>query len=565
MKEKPWYKSYDPGVILHPKYLQIPLKDQFKAWVDKQPDKPYIYYSDRTLTYQEVNSRACRLANAMLKMGVKKGDRVALTLPNISEFVVIVQACLKIGAIIVPTNPNYTKRELSYQYSDSGAETVFCYDRMCENTLEILREKHESLKQIIIISRSQGGYNIPDNEGIYDYNQFLELGEDIEPEIDISLEDMVLIIYTGGTTGVSKGCCITNSNEIAIASGWMQMCQYFTDTSNYRVLNSIPLYHIYGFHTSINTNIYVGGSIIIVSECTPDKILEAINRHEPNVWAAVPPLISALTRHPGLAWSKATKLQQIACGAAPIPVNEMEAFEKIVGVPIIEGYGASETSNAVASNPILRRKVGSVGIPYPNIDFKVVDAENGTKILPLGETGELCFKGPQVAKGYWQNPKETAVAFRDGWWHSGDLGFMDEDGFIFIVDRKKDMILCSGFNVYSVEVDRVLCSHPAILEAGVIGVPDPKRGETVKAFVVLKPGEEMTEDEVKLFCHKYLTAYKVPTIVEFIEELPRTSVQKLDRKALRSMEREKAKTRELKKVKQKLKQNMDVLRFVGLA
>jgi long-chain acyl-CoA synthetase len=572
LESRLWHKNYDPGINIKPVYLQIPLKEQFAAWVNRQPEKPYIYYLNQMISYKEANSRACKLANALTSIGVKKGDRVAVTLPNISEFILIVQACLKIGAIIVPTNPLYTKRELNYQYANSGVKTVFCLDRLGQYSIEEFLDSNSLVKQVIVISDLLERKISANNETIFDYDLFLERGQDIEPKVDVSLEDLVLILYTGGTTGVSKGCCITNTNLIAIASGWMQMCKYFTDINNYKVLNTIPLYHIYGFHTSINTNIYVGGTIIIVPEPTPDNIIQAFNTYEPNVWPAVPPLISGVTRHPDLKVSKAYRLQQIACGAAPIPVTEMEAFERIVGVPIIEGYGASEVTNAVASNPILKRKPGSIGIPYPNIDFKVVDIDTGIQEMPLNEPGELCFKGPQVVKQYWQNPEESAIAFKDGWWHSGDIGYMDDDGFIFIVDRKKDMILCSGFNVFCREVDEVLYSHPKILEAGVIGVPHPKRGETVKAFVVLKPGEQLSADEVKQFCRKYLTPYKVPTMVEFIDKLPRTGVQKLDRKALRAMEMANSKDMEMARTKgkvaeqrKKLKQNMDVLRYVGLA
>ncbi len=255
------------------------------------------------------------------------------------------------------------------------------------------------------------------------------------------------------------------------------------------------------------------------------------------MWLAVPTLIRGITKHPGLAKSKMHKVQHIGCGACPIPVAIMNEFENIVGVPIIEGYGASETSMAVASNPMRKRKVGSVGIPYPDVDFKVVDITTGEQELKIGEVGELCFKGPQIAKGYWNKAEESAQAFRDGWWYSGDVGYMDEEGFIFVLDRKKDMIICSGFNVYSTEVEHVLTEHPKIVDAAVVGIPDEKRGESVKAFLVVKRGEIITEDEVKAYCRNNLAAYKIPTYVEFLEVLPRTPMHKIDRKALRKLER----------------------------
>lgn len=533
MEIRPWQRYYDPGVILFPTYSTISLKDQFIAQVKRHPDRPYIYLLDQIITYEEANTEACKLANTLINAGIQKGDRVVVTLPNMPEFVIVVQACLKIGAIVVPTNPRYTKRELIHQYLNSGAETIICFEQNVNINHEIMKDNPNSIKRIIVISKANSKINLPADKNIMNYNDLINHGQPVEPEVDIFLEDLALIMYTGGTTGVSKGCCITNANLIAVASGYKQMCQFFTDVDHYKILSSTPMYHVHGFQTAINANILMGGSIVIMPEITPNNILTAINKYEPNVWLAVPALIGAMTRHPDFTESKMNKLQHIGCGASPIPISLMKEFESVVGVPIIEGYGASETSMAVASNPMQHRKVGSVGIPYPNIDFKVVDINTGNTELLLGEVGELCFKGPQVVKEYWENPEETALTFKDGWWYSGDIGYMDEDGFIFILDRKKDMIICSGFNVFCSEVENILTSHPKILEAGVIGVPDFKRGETVKAYVVIKRGETLSREEVKDFCRQYLAAYKVPALVEFIDILPRTSVQKLDRKALR--------------------------------
>lgn len=535
MERKPWYPFYDPGVDLSPIYTDIPLKEQFISLVKKQPNKPYIYYLNKIITYYEANTSACRLANAMLDMGIKKGDRVVINLPNMPEFLIAAHACFKIGAIVVPTNPRYTKRELLCQYLNCKAETIICLDMNLNLNSEILLENQDVLKRIIVVSTQNPPFKVQEKEFLIMYKDLVEKGREAEPEEEALLDDIGLIIYTGGTTGVGKGCCITNFNLIAMASGWKQMCQYFVNLENYRVLSSTPMYHIHGFQTTFNANILIGGSIIIMPEITPDNILEAVNQYEPNVWLGVPALIGALCLHPKLAESKMNKLQHIGCGASSIPMSVMDKFESIVGVPIIEGYGASETSMAVASNPMTKRKAGSVGIPYPNTDCKVVDIVTGTKEVPLGQVGELCFKGPQIVKEYWQNPKETALNFQEGWWHSGDIGYMDEEGFIFILDRKKDMIICSGFNVYCSEVENILNSHPQILEAAVIGVPDLKRGETVKAYVVIKSGEKVSDLAIKDFCRKYLAAYKLPNEVEFINALPRTSVHKINRKALRAL------------------------------
>lgn len=534
MKTKLWQKYYDPGVILSPTYLKIPLKEQFIAQAKEHPDRPYIYFLDQVITYREANIAACKLANALINSGIRKGDRVAITLPNIPEFIIAIQACLKAGAIIVLTNPRYKKRELIYQYSDSGAETVICFNKFADINIELLQERIGSLKRVIVMPNAELDSNF--SKGIVSYEEFVRNSPEHEPEVDIALEDIAVLVYTGGTTGVSKGCCVTHNNLIAVSSGWKQMCQFFTDVDHYKVLSSTPMYHIHGFQTTINANILLGGSIIILPEITIDNIIKAINTHEPNVWPAVPTQICALINHPDFPTSKVKKIQHLGCGSAPLPVSLIKKFENMVSVPIIEGYGASETSMAVTSNPIRKRKFGSVGIPYPKIDFKVVDVETGEIKLPIGEIGELCFKGPQVIRQYWRHPEETALALRDGWWYSGDIGYMDEDGFIFVLDRKKDMIICSGFNVFCNEVDDILNSHPDILEAGVVGIPDIKRGETVKAYVVVEAGKKLSEKEVKDYCKQYLAAYKVPTTVEFIDILPRTSVHKLDRKALRVKE-----------------------------
>ncbi len=532
MPEKPWLSNYDPGINPDPEYSRLPLKDQFLELVRKQPGKPFIYYRKQVFSYAEIDTLAVRLANGMIAAGLKPGERVGVALPNSPELVVIFLACLKTGAIAVLTNPRYTIHELTGLYADCGARMLFCREAERGKFSEIRQRGKTALEQLVVLRKTpsvkRGG-----NRNWRDYHALIEQGHLAEPRYRARLDDIVVLIYTGGTTGVSKGCCITNRNLIAVASGWKQMSQYFTDVDNYKILSSTPMYHVHGFQTAINANILLGGSMILLAEISVDRILSAINRFQPNVWPAVPAQIFGLLSHPDLTGSKANRIQHIGCGSSPLPLATMERFEKLVGVPIIEGYGASETSMAVASNPICRRKPGSVGIPYPNIDCQVVDVETGTKTLAPGEVGELCFKGPQIIREYWNNPKETALTFRDGWWYSGDVGYLDRDGYIFIVDRKKDMIICSGFKVFCNEVDNVLNSHPQIREAGVIGIPDPIRGETVKAYIALRPGEKVSVAQLKTFCRQYLAAYKVPTHFEFVEQLPRTAIQKLDRKHLR--------------------------------
>jgi len=304
-----------------------------------------------------------------------------------------------------------------------------------------------------------------------------------------------------------------------------------------RCLAAIPLYHIFGFNMNVNFNYVHGGSIILVPQPTTDNILAAINRHEPNFFAAVPTMIIGLNQHPDIGSSKIGAIKGMVSGSAPLPVEAMRIFEERSGAVIIEGYGMSETTNVLTCNPTRTvRKPGGVGLPFPDNDIRIVDLDTGTKDLPFGEPGEIIAKGPTIMSGYWNNPEETANVMRDGWLHTGDIGYMDEDGHVFIVDRVKDLVLASGFNVYPREIDELMYTHPKVLQACAYGVPDPKRGETIKLALVLKPGESMTVAEARAFCKANLSGYKVPTDVVFLDELPLTAIGKANRKMLRERE-----------------------------
>jgi long-chain acyl-CoA synthetase len=307
-----------------------------------------------------------------------------------------------------------------------------------------------------------------------------------------------------------------------------------------RCVAFIPLFHIFGFNTTVNACHFCGGTIVLVPRPDVDLLLEAINKHEPTVLTAVPALIIGLNNHPKVADSKIKSIKGVLCGSSPLSVESFNEFEKKSGSRIVEGYGSSETTNIVTANTKHMRKIGSVGMPWPDVDIKIVDIDDGKTEMPIGEAGEIIVNGPQVMSGYWKNEAETAIAVKDGWFYTGDIGYMDDDGFVFIIDRKKDMIICSGFNVYPRDIDEVLYQHPSVLEVCTIGIPDEKRGETVKAFIVLKEGVSATEDEMKKFCSQKLAPYKVPTHVEFIKELPRSSVGKPLRRVMRDMEQKKS-------------------------
>lgn len=533
-----WEALYDEGVPKNFEYPPYPLKYWFNKWAEKHPDKPYILMGDVEISYGVANMMARKLANALLDLGVKKGDRVAIMAPNVPQYVLSLQALFKIGAIEVPTNPLYTIPELDLQFRDSGTETIIVMAAFADKAIEILKDETSPVKRVIAFQVPSAQVELEKADNIWDFNELIANASDTEPDIEVLPTDIAKLQYTGGTTGVPKGCVLTNAMVFSQANRtatWTSGGFKLIDFDDIRTLCAIPLNHIYGFNANVNICLYTGGTLVLVAQPTPDNLLEAIDRHKPTLFAAVPAMVIGLNNHPKINEADVTSVKGIFCGSAPLPVETLKEFERLTGGRILEGYGLSETINILTVNPVFTlRKYGSCGIVWPDTDLVVVDVETGTKVMPRGELGELIARGPQVITEYWENPEETAEAVRDGWFHTGDIVYIDEDGFVFIVDRKKDIILCSGFNVYPRDIDEVLFGHPKIMEACAVGVPDPKRGETVKAFVVLKPGETLTAEEVIAFCREKLAPYKVPTLVEFIDEIPRTSVGKPDRKVLQA-------------------------------
>jgi len=554
--EKPWLKDFDEDVITwhdrwvenydrkefaDPVYPDIPLRDLFNKWAEKHPDKDYLIFNDVKLSYGTVNNLARKLANALMGLGVKKGDRVSIMAPNIPHYVIALQALLKFGAIEVPANVLYTVTELDYQFRDSGSETVIVPAMFAEKAITIMKEKTSPVKRVIVIQLPGAPVEIEKGEGIYDFNEIIGAAPDTEPDVPVYPSDISRLQYTGGTTGVPKGCVLTNEMHMSQVVRTAEWLAVDVPLDEFRTLCAIPLNHIYGLNANVNICLYGGGSIVLVAQPTPENLLDAINKHEPNIWAAVPAMIIGLNNHPDVGNSKIGSIKEIFCGSAPLAVGTLERFEKLTGGRIVEGAGMSETINIYTVNPVRKmRKFGSCGIIWPDTDLVVVDVETGTKVMPRGEPGELIGRGPQFISEYWQNPDETAKTVKDGWVYTGDIVTIDEDGFVFILDRKKDMIIVSGFNVYPRDVDEVLFKHPAINEACTIGVPDEKQGESVKAYISLVEGNVLSEDEVRDYCREHLAPYKVPKYVEFIDAIPRTAVGKPDRKVLK--EKELAKT-----------------------
>ena len=535
--KRPWLKWYDKGVPARLDYPPLPPRDFFNRNAGAYPDRPYIIFNETEITYSQTNSMARKLANGLMKLGIEKGDRVGFMMLNIPHYLICTQACYKFGAIMVPANPLYTVKELDFQFKDSGTDTVIVMAPFADKAIAMLKDGDNPIKRVIVV-QVPNPIELQDR-GTYNFDDVLALGEDKEPDIELTADDVAILQYTGGTTGVPKGCMLTNANIVAMS---YQDGYWFSNVIKQyeytRALAVIPLFHVYGFNGNVNFSMFTGGAIILVAQPTIDNILKAINTAEPSFAVVVPAMIIGLNNHPDTPKSKVGSLGALISGSSPLAVEALNKFEEISGAKITEGYGLSETSNVITCNPVYgKQKIGTVGLPWPDVDIRIVDLETGTRDLPYGEAGELIARGPQIMPGYWENPEETAAALRDGWLYTGDIATMDEEGFVTIVDRKKDLVISSGFNVYPREVDEVMYAHAKVLEACAVGVPDEKRGQSIKLFVVLKPGETMTEEEVLAHCRKDLAAYKIPKYVEFLTEIPRTSVGKPDRKALSAMEK----------------------------
>lgn len=540
---KPWLKFYDQGVPFHIDYPPCPLTHFLDEAVEKYAENLAVIFQDKGISYQELGKKTRALAAALNHLGIKPGQRVAIMLPNCPQYIVAYYAILKIGAVVVNVNPMYVERELEFQLKDAGVADIIAFKDFYPR-LAAVKEKIGLQRIILTDFQDSSLANLSTSPSIYQEKGVMELkelwtaGEDLPlPQIITHPEDIALLQYTGGTTGLSKGAILTHRNLVANVLqcvSWNPEIQKGRE----RMLAVLPFFHVYGMTVAMNEAIYLGATIILLSRFQVEETLEAINKYRPTRFPGVPTMYIALLNHPRLREYDISSIKVCSCGSAPMPVEALRRFEELTGGKISEGYGLTEASPVTHGNPFFgKRKIGSIGLPRPDTDAKIVDLETGERELPPGEEGELCVRGPQVMKGYWHRPEETSKTLRQGWLYTGDIARMDEEGYFYIVDRKKDMIICSGYNVYPREIEEVLYMHPKILEACVIGVPDPYRGETVKAFVVLKKGEKAHPEEIIEFCRQNLARYKVPTLIEFREELPKSHVGKILKKILRAEEK----------------------------
>lgn len=553
MHIKPWHRHYDYNVPTTIRYPQIPAQALFQLAAGTFPDKPATNFYGTELTFWQLREQSLRMANALGRLGVKKGDRVGVHLPNCPQFVISYLAVVSLGAIVVNLNPLASAGEIRFIIENTGMETIITFDMVLPNVRPLVKET--GIKRLIAtrVTDYITGFGVSAardldlEEGWHHFSELLEsVTETRLPRVQLGPDDPALIQFTGGTTGVPKGAVLTHANIVAAtlqASVWGNPTITIVPPEKRLVLSVIPYFHAYGNIVCMNWAFFNYATQILVPRFEIEELLGIIGNFEKiSFFPAVPTLITAIINHPKAAGLNLDKrLGLLNSGAAPMPVDLIERVQDM-GISFSEGYGLSESTSLGAANPVLGlKKTGSIGIPFPDNDVRLVDVESGTEDVKPGEPGELVMKGPLIMQGYWNNPEETAGQIRNGWLHTGDIARMDEDGYFFIVDRKKDMIIAGGFNIYPRDIDEVLYQHPKVSEAVSLGIPDEYRGETVKAFVVLKPGESATEKEIIDFCRQRLTAYKVPRIVEFRDSLPKSVVGKILRKILRQEEMEKSK------------------------
>jgi len=505
------------------------------------------------LTYRQLKAQVDSLAGQLYTMGVRKGDRVAIMLPNCPQAVIAYYATLSLGAVTVLTSPLYVERELEHQWAESGVETVFVLDLLWPR-VEGLRRKLP-LKRVIVTgvqdylpfpknvlfpfrARGQGKWvKVPPGDGIFQFKRLVRSGTAPPLPTDLSPDDLACLQYTGGTTGLPKGAMLTHRNLVASVTQIRAFLLQGHGDAQDRAIAILPLFHVYGMNGVMNLGVHLAATLILLPRLDIKSLVDAIGTQRPTFFLGVPALYVAVNSYLGIDQMDLTSIKMCFSGGAPLPVDVIESFEARTGARIAEAYGMTEASSVTHVNPRRGvRKFGSVGVPIVGTDSKIVDVETGAQELPPGEAGELLVKGPQVMAGYWNQADETDQVLKDGWLYTGDIATMDEDGYFYIVDRKKDLILTAGFNVYPREVEEVLYQHPKVLEAAVIGLPDKVRGEKVTAYVVLKEGETATPQEIRAFCRERLAHYKEPRAVHFRDELPKSMAGKVLRRAIQEEE-----------------------------
>jgi long-chain acyl-CoA synthetase len=551
MSDHPWLENYDEGVPANLEYPEVPLFHFLETSAKQFPDQPCTIFKGAKVSYQEMNDLTDRLAAGLASLGIKKGDRVGLFIPNTPQFVMAYYAVLKIGGVVVATNPLYSPREIEFQANDSGLEVMIVMSNFYKRVKEV--QANTKIRQIVVTNikealppvlrflftltkEKKAGFRVELEDGDVWMQDLIDgyMPSD-RPEIDIGPEDVAVFQYSGGTTGTPKAAVALHRNLVANTlqvKGWF----HIAEIGNEVVLMAIPLYHVYGMVAGMNLALAIGASLVMVPDARDIKDnLDNLQKYKATLFPAVPTLYNAINNWPDVKDGKYDLSSIKACisGSAPLMRETKERFETLTGGVLFEGYGLSEAPTASHCNPLVgENRIGSIGLPLPDVDARIISLDDEETVLPAGEIGELVLKGPQVFKGYFNMPTETNNTLRDGWLYTGDISRMDEDGYFYIVDRKKELIKPGGFQVWPREVEEVIQDHPNVMDVGVAGIPDPYRGEAVKAWVVLKPDRTADVDEIRNWCKERLAKYKVPTEVEFRDELPKTNVGKILRREL---------------------------------
>jgi long-chain acyl-CoA synthetase len=556
---RPWLEHYDYWVRAHLTYPGRSLSDLLAITAVERPDRPATQFLGAQLTFLDLKLRSDALAASLGAVGIVKGDRVGIMLPNCPQYIIAAFAVLRLGAVVVNINPSYTAREFLTVASDSGMRSIVTLDALAP--LVSGSRAQTAIEHVIVTSLAEysaGAAAVPRVESTLAFTDLITPSpprlESVAtassvrpqsvpaplPQVSIAPDDLAVLQYTGGTTGTPKGAMLTHGNiwaNVVQTESWTNPAYVLNGNERYLVV--IPYFHIYAFTVCMMVGLRIGALQIIHPRYDPEQVLAAIRDFVPTYFPAVPTVFVSLLSHPRVGEYGLDRVRLFNSGGAPCPVEVLEEFERRIGRPLNEGYGLSETSPVTHSTSQLAfRKMGSIGLPFPDTDMKIVDVDSGIREVPIGEVGELCISGPQVMRGYWNKPDESATALRRGadgriWFHTGDIARMDEDGYTSIVQRKKDLIIVDGYNVYPSEVEAILYTHPSVKLAAVIGVPDAYHGEIVKACIAFKPGTATTAEDLIVHCRTGLTEYKVPKLVEIRETLPMSAVGKILYRILR--------------------------------
>jgi long-chain acyl-CoA synthetase len=527
-----WFNSWPAGVPKHIEYPKVPLQEILKKTAEAYPERTAIAYCEKEISYAQLETFSNQLANALVKLGVNKGDRVAVFLPNIPQFIIAYFGALKAGAVVTAISPMHREREVEYQLADSGAETVLSLDSLYP-IVEKVREKTQ-VKHLIITGLAENITSLEAPNALI-LDQLVQSSPKIPPNVKINpLEDLAALQYTGGTTGTSKGAMLTHLNLLSNALAFATWIRGIVAKETF--LTALPLFHIYGMTTSMTVPIKLAAKMVLLQRFEPVKVLQTIEKHRISVFCGVPTMYQALLASPELDKYDLTSIRVCISGASCLPRQVQKQFMQVTGGFLAEGYGLTEASPVTHCSPVDRSmqtlKVGSIGLPLPDTEAKIVDVETGKRTLGQDEKGELAVKGPQIMKGYWHKPQETEMVLRDGWFLTGDIAYIDAYGYFYITDRKKELIKTKDYSVYPRELEDVLYEHSAVKLCAVVGKLDVLAGEVPKVFVVLKEGMAASADEIMSFVNDKVSSYKAIREVEFRKELPISSAGKVLKRLL---------------------------------